>query len=65
MASLSDVAKAAGVSVTTASFVLNGHAMDKRISPQTAQRVLNAVRELGYVPNVAARKLTSPVHRDS
>ena len=65
MASLSDVAKAAGVSVTTASFVLNGHAMDKRISPQTAQRVLNAVRELGYVPNVAARKLTSPADRST
>lgn len=63
MASLTDVAKAAGVSVTTASFVLNGHAEDKRISPQTAERVLNAVRELGYVPNVAARKLTNPADR--
>lgn len=58
MASLTDVAKAAGVSVTTASFVLNGYAAQKRIAPQTAQRVMDAVRELGYVPNVAARKLT-------
>lgn len=65
MASLMDVAKASGVSVTTASFVLNGHAEDMRIAPQTAQRVLNAVRELGYVPNVAARKLTSPADRSS
>lgn len=63
MVSLSDVAKAAGVSVTTASFVLNGHVEDKRISPQTAERVLRAVRELGYVPNVAARKLISSGNR--
>ncbi len=60
MASLADVAKAAGVSITTASFVLNGHAADKRIAPQTAARVLEAVRALGYVPNVAAKKLTAP-----
>lgn len=63
MVSLADVAKAAGVSVTTASFVLNGHAADMRISSQTAARVLEAVRELGYVPNVAAKKLTNAADR--
>ena len=63
MASLADVAKAAGVSITTASFVLNGHAADKRIAPQTAARVLEAVRDLGYVPNMAAKKLTDPMDR--
>ncbi len=65
MANLSDVAKAAGVSVSTASFVLNGRAEDMRISSRTAERVLEAVRELGYVPNVAAKKLTSQADRQS
>ena len=59
MANLSDVAKAAGVSVSTASFVLNGRAEDMRISSRTAERVLEAVRELGYVPNVSARSLSA------
>jgi len=63
MASLADVAKAAGVSVTTASFVLNGLSEEKRIAPATAERVLNTVRELGYVPNVAAKKLTNAEDR--
>lgn len=51
------VAKKAGVSQTTVSFVLNDLASANNISNETAQRVLNAAQELGYVPNVAARTL--------
>lgn len=58
MANLSDVAKAAGVSISTASFVLNGRAAEMRISSQTAAGVLAAAKALGYVPNVAAKKLS-------
>jgi LacI family transcriptional regulator len=46
---LSDVATLAGVSVTTASFVLSGR-RDMRISEGTQERVHQAARELSYVP---------------
>ncbi len=65
LASLNDVAKAAGVSITTASFVINGHAEDMRIAPHTAEKVLEAVRKLEYVPNVSAKKLTNRIDRSS
>lgn len=53
-----EVAARAGVSRTTVSFVLNGAQSDK-ISPATRERVLEAARELGYVPDAAARTLVS------
>ena len=54
MANIKDVAARAGVSVATVSHVLNN---TKRTRPETAERVLQAVRELGYVQNAAARNL--------
>jgi DNA-binding LacI/PurR family transcriptional regulator len=51
-----DVARRAGVSVATVSFVLNA-AQRHRIRPKTQHRVLAAVKELGYSPNAAARNL--------
>jgi LacI family transcriptional regulator len=53
---LSDVAREAGVSSTTASFVLS-HQDSKRISAVTQRRVWAASRKLGYRPNLAARSL--------
>lgn len=53
-----EVAARAGVSRTTVSFVMNGVQSDK-ISPTTRTRVLDAARELGYVPDAAARSLVS------
>lgn len=51
-----DVATAANVSLTTVSYVLSGrHGGTTRISQSTQDRVLAAVKELGYVPNQAAR----------
>ncbi|MEN3343828.1 MAG: LacI family transcriptional regulator, maltose regulon regulatory protein [Arthrobacter sp.] len=51
-----DVAKTAGVSLTTVSYVLSGRSGGTtRISQPTQDRVHAAVRELGYVPNRAAR----------
>jgi LacI family transcriptional regulator len=52
--SIRDVAKRAGVSVGTVSNVLNNPA---KVSPKSVQRVQNAIEELGYVRNDAARQL--------
>jgi LacI family transcriptional regulator len=55
-----DVARIAGVSRGTVSFVINGQT-DGRvpISEETRIRVLKAVAELGYVPDASARALRS------
>lgn len=53
---MTDVAQAAGVSHQTVSRVLNGH---PNVKPTTRERVLAAIRELGYRPNVAARTLVT------
>lgn len=52
----SEVARRAGVSRTTVSFVLN-NVRDRGISEVTRERVLSAAREIGYEPNAAARTL--------
>ena len=53
-----DVARRAGVSRTTVSFVLND-VPGVNISQETRKRVLQAAQELGYVPDAAARSLAS------
>lgn len=53
---MADVALSAGVSPTTASFVLSGRT-DMRISEASREKVLEAARVLGYRPNVTARSL--------
>lgn len=56
MATLSDVAKRAGVSVSAASRVLSG-ATGVRMSDATRERIAAAAAELDYRPNFAARAL--------
>ncbi|MER6910288.1 LacI family DNA-binding transcriptional regulator [Streptomyces sp. NPDC000594] len=51
-----DVARLAGVSRATVSYVLNNTA-SVRISEPTRRRVREAAEELGYVPHAAARSL--------
>lgn len=51
-----EVARKAGVSRTTVSFVLNG-VLNRGISEATRARVLAVADELGYRPNIAARTL--------
>ena len=53
---LMDVAQRAGVSRTTASFVMTGR-RDMRISSDAEQRVRKAARELNYRPSLLARSL--------
>ncbi|GGX03906.1 LacI family DNA-binding transcriptional regulator [Streptomyces noursei] len=52
------VARRAGVSRATVSYVLNGQA-DGRVGARTQARVRAAAEELGYVPHAAARSLRS------
>jgi len=51
---LSDIARAASVSLPTASLALNNH---PRVSSRTKLRVMEVASQLGYVPNQAARRL--------
>jgi LacI family transcriptional regulator len=54
---LRDVAERAGVSRTTASYILNGLSGRFGIAPDTEKRVLAVVDALGYRPNRMARSL--------
>ncbi len=56
MASIRDVAKLAGVSISTVSRVVSGSA---NVEPSTRQRVLDAIGQTGYRPNLNARSLRS------
>ena len=56
LATITDVAKLAGVSPVTVSRVINDAPL---VNLKTRARVEQAIRDLGYVPNVAARSLRS------
>lgn len=51
-----DVAKRAGVSISTVSAVING---TKYVSPKLRRRVEEAIEELGYIPSLIGRALSS------
>ena len=54
MATIKDIAKAAGVAQGTVSNVLNGHG---NVSSEKIRQVLEACEALGYVPNERAKML--------
>lgn len=54
MATIKDVAKAAGVSIATVSYVMNN---DPRIKKETAEKVLKVSEEMNYVASGIARSL--------
>ena len=56
MVTIGDVASAAGVSRSTASYALSGK---RPISPEVRARVAEAVQHLGYTPNAGARALAT------
>lgn len=56
MATLTEIARRAGVSVSVASRVINGDP-NVRARPETRQRVLDAAKELNYTANYAGRAL--------
>lgn len=55
MATIYDIAKAAGVTATTVSYVLSGKGS---ISEATREKILKIAQELGYRPNLIARSLS-------
>lgn len=55
-ATITDVAKKAGVSIATVSYVIN---QTKSVRPETERRVLDAVKELHYSPDLLAQSLKS------
>lgn len=56
MARLADVARKAGVSISTASYVVTG---SRPVADGTRRRVLEAIEEIGYTPDAVARALRS------
>lgn len=72
MATIEDVAREAGVSISTVSYALSGK---RAISVATRERVQAAADELGYLPHASARMLaanrsqiiavTAPLHPDT
>ncbi|GAA3652687.1 LacI family DNA-binding transcriptional regulator [Microbacterium marinilacus] len=71
MVTINEVAKAAGVSISTVSYALSGK---RTISQTTRQRIDRAIRDLGYRPHAGARMLagarthilalSAPLHSD-
>ena len=59
MVTITDVAARAGVSRTTVSYVLSDGAIAERISPETRDRVMEAVSALGYRRNALAHAVTT------
>lgn len=57
MATIKDVAALAKVSPTTVSLVMNGRGPEHRIPATTIERIRSAMLELGYQPNLSARRL--------
>ncbi|HHV50394.1 MAG TPA: LacI family transcriptional regulator [Clostridiales bacterium] len=56
MSTIKDVAKKAGVAISTVSNVINNIDV---VSPRTRERVLQAIKELDYTPNLNGRHLKS------
>lgn len=54
MATIKDVAKKSGVSISTASYALNNQ---PNVHEKTREKVLQAAKELNYYPNASARNL--------
>ena len=51
------LAEYVGVSPSTVSIVLRGEASERKISQSTQDKIWEAVHELGYQPNISARRL--------
>ncbi len=57
MVTVKDIARAAGVSHTAVSAVLNGREKQARIGKETAEKIRTLARSMKYSPNMTARSL--------
>ena len=57
MVTVKDIAERVGVSATTVSIVLNGKAEQRGITKATQDKIYQAMKDLGYKPNLSARRL--------
>ena len=53
---IKDIAKTSGLSIATVSYVIN---KSRPVSPEAAEKVNQAIYQLGYTPNLVARSLRS------
>ena len=58
--SLATIAAELDTSKSAVSFVLNGMARDRRISPMLEKRIKDFCKEVGYRPNIHAQRMNSP-----
>ncbi|WP_026263461.1 LacI family DNA-binding transcriptional regulator [Paenibacillus sanguinis] len=54
MVSIKDIARKAGVSMSTVSYALNG---SSKVTEETRAKIIAVAKEMNYVPNAAARSL--------
>lgn len=57
MPTIKEIAAKIGYSASTVSVVLSGKANTRKIPESTQQKVFAAAKELGYMPNISARRL--------
>ena len=58
-ATVRGIAAAAGVSIGSVSSVLNNRHVERRIAPETVEKIRAAAAGLGYLPNISAKRLRS------
>lgn len=61
MATLKDIADRCGVSIATVSYCINN---TKSVKQETRDRIMKAIKDLGYVPNESARTLKTSTARE-
>ena len=57
--SLDKIARELGISKSTVSLILNGHAAERRISAELEKKVRDFCDSVGYVPNINAKRASS------
>jgi DNA-binding LacI/PurR family transcriptional regulator len=64
MPTIKEIAYQTGFSASTVSVVLSGKAEERKIPESTREIILNSARELGYTPNISARRLRNNQYKN-